>query len=136
MVETHSKKEIEVVFVSFDGKKSNGIVICKKLSDDENKKKALKFLFSCFAAAIVMIVIPPHFLWFLSLTTMGVVGYFLKKRGGDVIEQGNGVCPACQNQQLLKESTAEFPLIHFCSHCGERLEIYPAAELPAHRWDN
>lgn len=126
----HQGEPIPVELVNFYGKKTNGALRFLKISESESNMRALKFLLICVGAAFVAIIIPPHIPWFLGLITAGFIGYAVKKREKEFIAGGEAHCPSCQAFQVIGKSSAEFPILHYCSECRARSDIYKEGQVP------
>lgn len=121
---------VPVELVEFEGKRSTGEVRLQEFTQSESQSRAIKFLLVCVGLAFVCAIIPPHILWFFGFLTMGAVGYFLRKNERQTVLGGNARCPKCGNFQILGKSSAEFPILHYCSECRSRCDIYKEGEVP------
>lgn len=122
--------EIKVELIAHETKPTKGFVKLKEFSESEKSSRAFKFLFGFVGAAFVAVILPPHIIWFVSLILVGVVGYFAKKNQKAAILGGEGACSNCNAFQILEKSPAEFPMVHYCSECNRRNDVYKEGEIP------
>lgn len=123
-------ERVEVELVLHDGVRAPGFVRIQELSESESRKAGLKFFLTCFAASLVMVIVPPHFIWLFGLLTVGTIGYIVKSKQRSIKLGGEAECPKCKSFQILDPGTSEIPFLHFCEKCGARSEAYKKGEVP------
>ena len=124
--------ETKVELIAHESKPTPGFVKVQEFTDSEKSARALKFLFGFVGAAFVAVILPPHIVWFVSLITVGVIGYFAKKSQKAMVLGGEATCSNCKAFQILEKSAADFPMVHYCSECNRRNDVYKEGEIPAH----
>ena len=115
--------EVPVELVTFEERRATGTVRLKLFDEAERGARARKFMFTCWAFCLVMWIMPPHVLWPVIMFVAGLVGYQLSKGQTRIVLGGRATCPRCGTLQLLRATTDEFPLLHFCTECRQRSSV-------------
>jgi hypothetical protein len=93
-----------------------------EFSRPERMRRGFRAFLPYFGAGCVLLFVPPHIVWLLLWTTVGVV--FGRKRYRQLREYVSlrGACPDCGKTEDLKLPDA-LPTIQRCAACGAFLKL-------------
>jgi len=101
-----------------------------EFSRKERVRGGVRAFLPYFGAGCVLLFCPPHVLWLILWTTIGVV--FGRKRYRQLREYVSmrGACPDCGKDHDLKPPDA-LPAIQRCESCGAFLKLEDTEPAPA-----
>lgn len=121
---------VEIELIIHSGERCPGTIRVQDISERDANSAGLKFMFGCFGACFIMVLVPPHVPWVLILVTVGVLGFYFKSKERTVKLGGEGICPKCSAMQILDSGTSEIPFVHYCEFCRSRMDAYEKGKIP------
>jgi predicted RNA-binding Zn-ribbon protein involved in translation (DUF1610 family) len=96
----------------------------------ERMRRGVRAFLPYFGAGCVLLLCPPHVVWLILWTSVGVV--FGRKRYRQLREyvSVHGACPDCGKTEDLKPPDA-LPAIQRCTSCGAFLKLEDTGAAPA-----
>jgi hypothetical protein len=92
----------------------------------DRMRRGFRAYLPCLGAACVVLLLPPHILWFLLANIVGLVQGRRRYNEPREIVSLAGACPSCGAAGDLPKPAA-LPAIQRCAQCGEFLKL---EELP------
>lgn len=116
---------INVVLTSPNGIKADAELRITEWTDNKRAAIAYKRLGMWWVAALFLIIIPPHILWFSIAFIGGIVAAILAMRQQALVHPQEVVCPDCHTPAKINEQPAVWPLGARCGECRLVLWVEP-----------
>jgi hypothetical protein len=93
----------------------------------DRMKRGLRAFLPFFGAGCALLLIPPHVVWLLLWTTVGIVQGRKRYRQPRELVSLSGTCPGCGASGDLPKPDS-LPAIQRCAQCGAFLKLEAVAE--------
>jgi hypothetical protein len=93
-----------------------------ELDPRDRLRRAARAFFPVFGAGCVLLLIPPHALWFTACAVIATILAIRRYRVTCQIQALEGACPSCAVEQRY-EPPQQLPQILVCPTCGAFLKL-------------